>query len=410
MSTRQCAILVGGLGTRLGSLTARLPKPLLHVGPRAFLDYLIDEVVRQGFDDIVCLAGHHADAVHDWAQQRTSGPKIKVSVEPKPWGTAGALLAAKSLLQDEFLLLNGDSIFDINLVDLAAWKPSGPWQGIIALRSMPNTGRYASVELTGDSIRLFAEPSADNGPALINAGVYRLKRDVLNLIKSVPCSIERDIFPTISRKGLLRGRTYDRFFFDIGVPSALEEAQSLIPTIVRRPALILDRDGVINKDVEYANRPEQIEWVDGIFESVKEANDRGLYVFVVTNQAGVARGLYNEESVRALHAWMNQQFRARGAHIDDFVYCPHHPTEGHGGYRLACNCRKPNSGMVLDLIRRWPIDPARSIFVGNRESDLQAAQNAGIAGILYRSGSVHATLRKWFDKSVPFEFENRVTS
>lgn len=405
MTTRQCAVLVGGLGTRLGALTAVLPKPLLRVGPRAFLDYLIDEIVRQGFDDVICLAGHRAEAVHDWAQQRSSGPEIKVFVEPKPWGTAGALLSAKDLLDDEFLLLNGDSLFDINLVDLAAWQPNGPWQAIVALRAMMNAGRYASVGLQGDTINSFAERPPNNGPGLINAGIYRLKRDVIDLIKSVPCSIERDLFPAMSQKGQLRGRVYQRFFIDIGIPSALEEAQSLVPDIVRRPALILDRDGVVNKDIEYAYRPEQIEWIDGIFEAVKEANDRGRYVFVVTNQAGVARGLYDEEAVRALHTWMNQQFRARGAHIDDFVYCPHHPTEGEGRYRLSCNCRKPKPGMIIDLVRRWSVDSSRSILVGDKDSDLQAAKNAGIAGILHRSGSIHATLKKWFDQSEPLKCE-----
>ena len=401
MTTTQCAVLVGGLGTRLGKLTATKPKPLLHVGSRPFLDYLVDEIARQGFDDIICLAGYRADEVREWSERRTSGPKIKISVEPKPWGTAGALLAAKDLLQDEFLLLNGDSTFDINLVDLAAWQPSGVWQGIVAIRSMADAGRYACVELRGDTISEFAERPALDGRALINAGIYRLKRGVLDLVKSVPCSIERDIFPLLTAQGLLRGRLYDRFFIDIGIPSALEDAQTLVPAMAMRPALIMDRDGVVNKDVGYAFRAEQIEWVDGIFDVVKEANDKGLYVFVVTNQAGVARGLYDEDAVRSLHAWMNQQFRARGAHIDDFAYCPHHPTEGHGHYRQVCNCRKPGPGMILDLAQRWPIDLARSILVGDKDSDLQAARNAGIAGILYESGPIRGTLRKWLNKSVP---------
>jgi len=224
MTITQCAILVGGLGTRLGELTATKPKPLLHVGSRPFLDYLVDEVARQGFDDIICLAGYRADEVREWSERRTSGPKIKISVEPKLSGTAGALLAARDLLQDEFLLLNGDSTFDINLVDLAAWQPSGAWQGILAIRAMADAGRYASVELRGDTITEFSERPAVDGMAIINAGIYRLKRDILNLIKSTPCSIERDIFPLLTAQGLLRGRLYDRFFIDIGIPSDLERA------------------------------------------------------------------------------------------------------------------------------------------------------------------------------------------
>jgi D,D-heptose 1,7-bisphosphate phosphatase len=397
MPLTQCALLVGGLGTRLGALTQKTPKPLLPVGQRAFVDYLLDEIARHGFDEVVCLAGYRATEVQGWMRgARRRDLDIRVTVEPEPWGTAGALLAAKDILKDEFLLLNGDSIFDINLLDLATCKSTGDSLGTIALRAMQDTGRYGVVKMKGDRIDSFtARPTVD-GSGLINGGVYRLKRQILDSIVSVPSSLERDVFPALARQGLLRGRVYDRFFLDIGTPEEFEAAQTLLPTTNHRPALFLDRDGVINKDIGYAHRPDQIEWIEGIFDAVKAANDTGLYVFVVTNQAGVARGHYDEDAVIELHQWMNREFRARGAHIDDFAYCPHHPTAGSGPLTRECDCRKPAPGMIFSLAHRWPIDLSRSLLVGDQDLDLKTAHNAGIAGMVYGGGSIRGAIGTWF--------------
>ena len=391
----QCAILVGGLGTQLGALTHETPKPLLPIGRLSFIDYVLKEIVRHGLNEVVCLAGYHSAKVQEWMRSvRIPGVNLRMVVEPEPWGTAGALMAAKDILHDEFLLLNGDSIFDINLLDLTTWQPKGEWLGIVALKQMRDAARYGVVEVADEKICCF-EDRAVNGSALINGGIYRLKRQILESIVSVPSSIEHDVFPNLARNGLLRGRVYDRCFLDIGVPDAFEAAQSLLPTMVRRPALFLDRDGVVNKDIGYAHRPDQIEWIEDVFDAVKAANDAGLYVFVVTNQAGVARGYYDEFAVSKLHQWMNQEFMIRGAHIDDFAYCPHHPEAGTGPFTRACDCRKPAPGMIFDLADRWSVDLSRSALIGDKDLDLRAASNAGITGIPYRGGSVWEAIDNW---------------
>jgi D,D-heptose 1,7-bisphosphate phosphatase len=396
MSLRQCAILVGGRGTRLGKFTQQLPKPLLPVGGCAFLDYIVAQVSRRGFDRFICLAGYQADAVRNWAQAaRRPDVRIDCVVEPKPMGTAGALVAAADLLDDEFLLLNGDSYFDIDLGDFVAWQPAGPWVGSVAVRSMADTGRYGVVRLSGDVISTFADRPASGCSGLINGGIYRLKRQVLDFVGSVPCSIEKDVFPMLAARGLLRGRPYDGFFLDIGTTQAYEAAQTLLPAVVRQPALFLDRDGVVNKDIGHAHRPDQIEWVEGIFDAVKAANAAGVYVFVVTNQAGVARGLYDEAAVVRLHQWMAQEFRTRGTFIDDFAYCPHHPSAGNGPYTRSCTCRKPAPGMLLELAGKRPVDLSRSLLIGDKDTDLQAARSAGVDGLLYRSGSVLELVHGW---------------
>lgn len=159
-----------------------------------------------------------------------------------------------------------------------------------------------------------------------------------------------------------------------------------------RPVLFLDRDGVINKDIGYAFRPEQIEWVRDVFVAIRDANQAGYGVVVVTNQSGVARGLYAESDVENLHRWMADEAKKQGAVIDAFYYCPHHPKEGQAAYVQDCMCRKPKPGMLQKAIAAYDADLSRSFLVGDKETDMEAAKAAGIVGHLFTGGSVNGSL------------------
>ncbi len=157
--------------------------------------------------------------------------------------------------------------------------------------------------------------------------------------------------------------------------------------------MIFDRDGVLNEDVAYAYRPDQIRWVEGAMAAVRAVNDAGLYAFVATNQSGVARGYYTEADVVALHDWMNAELgRLAGAHIDAFVYSPFHPEGALEAYRRDSACRKPKPGMILELLARFPVDPARTVMIGDNHTDVAAALAAGVEGFLFEGGSVLAAL------------------
>ncbi len=157
--------------------------------------------------------------------------------------------------------------------------------------------------------------------------------------------------------------------------------------------MIFDRDGVLNEDVGYAYRSDQIRWVEGAIAAVKAVNDAGLFAFVATNQSGVARGYYTEADVQALHTWMNAELgRTAGAHIDAFVYSPFHPDAPLPAYRKDSACRKPKPGMILELLAGYPVDPARTLLIGDKDTDLAAAKAAGVEGLLFEGGSVLAAL------------------
>ena len=154
-----------------------------------------------------------------------------------------------------------------------------------------------------------------------------------------------------------------------------------------KPAIFFDRDGVLNVDVGYLYKIEDFQWIDGAVETIKHFNDKGYYVFVITNQSGVARGYYKEEDVTKLHQWMNQELARYGAHIDEFFYCPHHIKGIVPEYSFDCECRKPKIGMIKEALEKYNRNLKESLLIGDKDSDIKCAENAGIKGIKYLGNS-----------------------
>jgi len=386
---QQAVILVGGVGRRLGERTAATPKALLEVAGSPFLDYLLDELTRYGcFERVLLLAGHLGDQI----AQRYHGKHWRTSIvevvqEPAPLGTAGALRNATSRLDPEFLLLNGDSLFDCNLLDLAAAPLGSETLVRMALQHEHLGNRYRRMEIEGGRIVRFLPPAAaSRGP--ISAGIYAMSRQVLDGIDGAPCSLEDAVLPRLAERRLIEARTYQGYFIDIGVPADLDRAQVELPRALRRPAVFFDRDGVLNEDTGYVHRSEDVRWISGAREAIKLCNDNGYLVFVVTNQAGVARGLYGVDAVERLHAWMNARLAETGAHVDEFRYCPFHQEGSVAQFRRASDRRKPAPGMLLDCMRAWPVDRSRSLLIGDKATDIAAAEAAGVAGHLFLGGDL----------------------
>jgi D-glycero-D-manno-heptose 1,7-bisphosphate phosphatase len=397
-TVRQCAVLVGGLGTRLGALTADTPKPILPCGDRPFLAWLLRELVRFGVSEFLLLTGHLSarieESLHAIAERLPVPACITLSEEPLRAGTGGAVFHARDRLDERFLLCNGDSLFDCNLARLlaASAEDGSGVLGRVVLRRMQDASRYGVVELADDRITAFRERPAPGSPGLINGGVYLFDRRIVDSL-APQCSLEGEVMPRLAARGALRGLPAEGYFRDIGIPEDLARASDELPARLRRRALFLDRDGVINVDHGWVGTRERFEWVPGAIEAIRMATEAGWHVFVVTNQSGVARGHYDEAAVGSLHAWMTDEVRRRGGTIDDIRYCPFHEEAVLPEYRRASDWRKPEPGMILDLMRKWELDPDLCVLVGDQPRDIAAARAAGIVGYLFPGGDLASFVR-----------------
>jgi NDP-sugar pyrophosphorylase family protein len=232
----QAVILAGGKGSRLGALAAGLPKPLVDVGGKPFLLYWIETLHRFGIVDIVLLVGPFAELYESrLGDGAPFGVRLTLIPEEPPADTAGALRYAASILEPYFLLLNGDSFFDFDLVDLTVRPMAGRWLARLALREVDDVTRFGAVTLAGDRVVGFGEKAA-SGRGFINAGVYWLNREVLESIGPPPVSLERQLLPKLVAEGLVRGVVYSGSFIDIGTPGDLARGRLLMPQFAKRPS------------------------------------------------------------------------------------------------------------------------------------------------------------------------------
>jgi len=226
--TSQCVMLVGGMGSRLGALTREVPKPMLPVAGRPFLDHLLVKAARHGFSQVLLLAGYRSEVVRDHLEAsglaESLGLTVSLSVEAHPLGTAGALVQARDLLDDTFLLINGDTWFDFDWRELGAIDP---FTAILALRRVAPADRYETIRLEDERVVAFQPRDPDLAEGLINGGAYLLTKQVVPT-RLGPASLETGLLPDLSAKGQLAGKIFDGDFIDIGLPESLLAAQALL--------------------------------------------------------------------------------------------------------------------------------------------------------------------------------------
>jgi NDP-sugar pyrophosphorylase family protein len=237
LQVEQAVVLAGGRGTRLAALTQQTAKPMLPIGDRPFLEYLLLQLKYQGIKRVLLCTGYLADSFRDYFRDgRRFGLDIDYSVEAEPAGTGGPLVFARANLAEQFFVLNGDTIFDVPFQALAEkLDRHSTATGIMALRPVQDTGRYGSVKLDGEWISQFDE-KCETGPGLINGGIYCLRKSLIDLLPAPPCSIEKTLFPLLARRRELLGASFESYFIDIGLPETLRQARTELPNWLAKAA------------------------------------------------------------------------------------------------------------------------------------------------------------------------------
>ena len=443
----EAVILAGGLGTRLRAALPDLPKAMAPVAGRPFLAYLLEYLEVSGVRRVVLAVGYRHEAIRDFFGTRYGGIELEYSLEEVPLGTGGAVLQALPRIRGRCaFVLNGDTFLRIDYRHFAAAferEPDAPLA--VALRRVDDTSRYGEVEVTDGRIRGFkTRGRACSG--LINAGCYLVARDIFERHPMPPkFSWESDFLEARAAELQPIAFECDAPFIDIGIPQALAEAQTLVrdwvaasrgpqlasretfedsrlgadllwrePRVARfpspTPTLFLDRDGVIIEEMEYISDPADVRLLDGIEDLVRSARDAGMAVVEVTNQAGIARGYLGWPEFVAVENRTRELLNAHGVHLDGVFACPFH-AEGRPPYRHPAHAwRKPDPGMLLAAAQLLNLDLGRSILVGDKIADQQAARAADLAcgiHVLTGHGTQHRDAARAFSSD---KFPVRIAS
>jgi D,D-heptose 1,7-bisphosphate phosphatase len=372
----QVVIFVGGKGSRLGKITNKIPKPLIKINNKKFLDVLIDGFVRFGFKKIALLTSYKSrnfkDSYHNLEIRNT---KITCIDEGKAKGTGGALINSLKKLDNFFLLCNGDTFMNINFYDFFIKAKKNKTFNIITTKK-GSQKRFSHLKTKKNLITNFNSSSGK----FINTGYYLVNKKKLLKTKNtkINCSLENDILTNLAKKKECAFVNYEVNFLDIGIKKDLKIAHSFLKKNDFRKAVFLDRDGVINYDYGYVYQASNFKIKPKVIEFIKLLNDKNFLVFVTSNQSGIGRGYYNEEDVNTLHNQLNEKLKKSGAHIDEFFIAPYFKNSKFKRYRKGSNFRKPNTGMFKEIKKKYMIKMNGSFMIGDQLSDRTFAKKSGI--------------------------------
>lgn len=393
-------IMAGGKGTRIASIAQDIPKPMISIEGKPILEHEIESLKEQGFKDIIITVSHLGNVIMDYfGDGKKLGVNIEYFVEETPLGNAGALFKLKEKLTEDFLLLNGDVMFDIDFNRFVNYHKEH--QGLATLYTHPNNHPYDSgllvVESNGSVKRWLTkeDPRPRYYKNCVNAGLHILSPVLLDqFIDKEKIDLDRDVLKPLAGTGKLFSYQCSEYVKDMGTPERLKQTQEDFKKgIVKKKSLLnkqkavfLDRDGTINKYVGFLRNIDDFELINGVANAIKKINDSGYLAIVITNQPVIARGEVTVEQLNEIHNKMETLLGLEGAYLDGIYYCPHHPDKGFEGeipeLKIDCDCRKPKPGLLLQAAKDFNIDLSQSWMVGDSESDILAGKAAGCKTIL----------------------------
>jgi len=368
----QCVILLER------PVASALPVSLMSCAGRPFLAWLLRELQRFGVEEFVFLTEVHLPeivvAIEGLQVFLPKPADMLISYTPCGYGTGGALLHARQHLRERFLFCHANVLFSCNLSHFLRFAGQGHWL-------LLNTGRQADVHVTeADKVSLNFENGKDREIAPGMTGVCLFEASIFETLTK-NCSLQDGVLPGLAQHGDLNGVRLAGTCYQVSDVHDLAKVGRQLPGILHRPAVFLDRDGVINRDFGWVGTRERFEWEPGALDAIGRITEAGYHVFIVTNQSGIARGFYSEEDLQQLMVWVIDTIRQHGGTVDEWRYCPMHPEAQIEQYRGASEDRKPAPGMIVDLLNRWEVDPDCCILFGDQPSDMQAARAAGIEGM-----------------------------
>lgn len=390
-------IMAGGKGTRIASVNANVPKPMIDLAGKPVLEHTIECLRSQGFDDVIITVSHMADVImNHFGDGKNYGVKIEYYVEDKPLGNAGALFRIRDKPGERFLLLNADVIFDVDLNRFAEYHAHK--HALATLFTHPNSHPYDSGIIIADENKSVTQwlTKEDIRPQWyrnrVNAGIHIIESRVLDDIDTSgheKIDLDRQILKPLCRTGKVFCYDSPEYVKDMGTPERYMQVQNDFMSgriharnlKHKQKAVFLDRDGTINKLVGFLRNIDEFELLPNVPEAIRRINSSGYLAIVVTNQPVIARGEVSVSELEEIHNKMETLLGHEGAYLDAICYCPHHPHKGFDGeipeLKIECDCRKPKPGMLLQAANDFNIDLSQSWMIGDSENDILAGKSAG---------------------------------
>lgn len=405
-SRANVAILAGGFGTRLAARTGGRPKPMAPILGRPALEHQMTLCRRHGFDRILLLVHYGHDTIQRHFEDGSRfGVRITYAVEPAPRGTAGALADALSHLDETFVVLYGDTFLDVDLRRMWTTHQKSGAEATVFVHPNHHPGDSDLVDIDDEGLVTAIHPyphaagmEYDN---LAVAALFVLQHSAVAraAARPEPTDLTRHLLPSLlAGHGRVAAYVSPEYIKDFGTPERLDRVADDIARGVPerlsgrrlRPAVFLDRDGTINREVSYVTRPDQLELIDGAGAALARLNAAGVLSIVITNQAAIARGAMTAPDLQRIHRRLQHLLGRAGAYVDRIHACPHHPDRGFAGevveLKIECECRKPGTRLIDDACRELLIDRRVSWCVGDTTSDIEAGRRASLRTILLRTG------------------------
>lgn len=410
MNIQQAVILAGGKGTRLQERLGGLPKPLINVAGVPLIERQIELLKNHDIKRILLLVNHKADKIKTFCKKNNNwGIEITCVDEGEPRGTAGAVFNVFDLLDAEFLVVYGDTVFDVDLYRFCnEHELNTNSVGTVFLHpnDHPHDSDLVDVDSNNKVTAFYPYPRSKENyfPNLVNAALYILRREKIKAFKdNSPAGIfdfGKDLFPSIVKNGFaLQGYISPEYIKDCGTPERLDIiTKNFIDGKIQRsslalpqPTVFIDRDGTLNHEVGHLNNPEQLLLFNGVPEAIRRLNESIFRTCVVTNQPVVARGECSLTELKQIHNKFETLLGFKGAFVDRIYICPHHPDKGFEGeiigLKFRCTCRKPEIGLITKAQLELNSDLSQSWFIGDSTTDLETARRAGIKSILVETGN-----------------------
>ena len=368
----QAVVLCGGLGTRLRPYTDNIPKPIIPCNSKPFLWHLLKQMEEQGIKRFILLTGYLAEQIEDYfGNGNFWGWHIQYSTGPVEWDTGKRIWMAREKLDDRFMLLYSDNFVPFSLDKVLALHEKNQ-SSLTFMVASKKPGNIALDEI--GIVQKYDNNRPTNGFDYVEIGYMIVEKDkTLGFYKAPECSFS-SILKKMATQHQISAWIQRDAYHSISDPERWKKTNKYL---ISKKIILIDRDGVINNKAprgEYISKWEGFEWIEETRIAMKHLAKKGFQFIVISNQAGVARGMVEYDELDRINQNMKDQLQKDGIEILDIYICPHHWKEG-------CFCRKPNPGMLFQASKEHLFRLDKTLFIGDDPRDCQAAENAGCRSI-----------------------------